>query len=346
VSLAIGVIGTGNIGSYHIERLATRISGASVTGVFDVATDRAEAIAAQVGATAHRQAEDVIAADDVDAVVVTSPGPTHADLAIACIEAGKPVLSEKPIATTIEDCQRVLDAEVAHGQRLVQVGFMRRFDPGYLQIKAAIDDGTIGDVLLVHNVHRNPTVPDTFTSDMLQTDSVIHEIDTCRWLLGEELTAATVLTPRRSPEAASHLQDPQLVVFETERGVLVEVEMFVNARYGYDVRCEVVGSRGTAELETPVTGSLTADFARARRVPADWRERFDEAFHREIQGWVHDITAGGPSGPTTWDGTAATAVAVAGVQALETGERCPVQLPNRPDLYAPTVCARTRSAPK
>lgn len=331
--LNVGVIGTGNIGSYHIERLAKQISGARVAAVFDVATDRARQMAEAVGATAYTDADDVIGDDAVDAVVVASPGDTHAEFALACIAASKPVLSEKPLATTADDCLKVLEAETARGSRLVQVGFMRRFDLGYRVVKAAIDDRSIGAPLVMHCVHRNAVVPDSFTNDMAQTDSVIHEIDTARWLLGEELTAATVVAPRRSPLGAEHLQDPQLVLLESQSGVIVQVEIFVNARYGYDVRCEVVGSEGTVELETPSIASLTRDGVRQRSVPADWKERFGAAFHAELQQWVDGLHTGTVSGPSAWDGYAATVVATACVEALRTGRRATVSLIDRPSLY-------------
>ncbi|HSK98279.1 MAG TPA: Gfo/Idh/MocA family oxidoreductase [Euzebyales bacterium] len=330
----VGVIGTGMIGTYHIERLATQHSGARVAAVFDVAADRARQVADAVGARAHADAHDLIEDDGVDAVVVASPGDTHAEDALACIQANKPLLSEKPLATTVEDCLAVLEAEAGAGHRLVQVGFMRRYDQGYGRVKAAIDDGMIGAPLLAHCVHRNPAAPPGFTSAMLQTDSVIHEIDVLRWLFGEELVAASVLTPRASANAAGELRDPQLTLLETEGGVLVDVEMFVNARHGYDVRCEVVGSEGTVELETPSVVSLTRDGRRARSVPADWKERFGAAFHEEFEGWLAGVVAGRVTGPNAWDGYAATAVAVACVEALETGYRVPIALTERPALYA------------
>ena len=332
--LQVGVIGAGNIGSYHIQRLARQISGARVAAVFDVAADRAAQIAASAGARAHRDAHELIADDAIDAVVIASPGDTHAEFTLACIAAAKPVLCEKPLATGVDDCVKVLEAEMAHGSRLVQVGFMRRFDVGYRLVRAAIDGGDIGEPLVLHCIHRNATVPDTFTSDMVQTDSVIHEIDTARWLLGEELIAATVLTPKRSPLAARHLADPQLVMLESQSGVMVQVEVFVNAGYGYDVRCEVVGSAGTAELETPAVAALTRDGRRGRRVPADWKERFGAAFHAEIQQWVDALAAGAVTGPSAWDGYAATAVAVSCVEALQTGRRVEVALVDAPALYS------------
>jgi myo-inositol 2-dehydrogenase/D-chiro-inositol 1-dehydrogenase len=334
VVVKVGVIGTGMIGTYHIERLARQHAGARVAAVFDVAAERARRIADVVGATAHADAHDVVNDDGVDAVVVASPGDTHAVFALACIKANKPVLTEKPLATTVDECLQVLEAEVNHGSRLVQVGFMRRYDPGYRMVKAAIDDGSIGEPLLAHCVHRNAAVPDHFTSDMLQTDSVIHEIDAARWLLGEEMVAATVLSPRSTPRAAEHLVDPQVTLMETVSGVLVEVEMFVNAQYGYDVRCEVVGSEGTVELETPSIGSLTRAGGRTRAVPADWKERFGAAFQAEFEHWLSGVRSGAISGPSAWDGYAATAVAVSCVEALNSGQRTTVALVDRPALYA------------
>lgn len=332
--LNVGVIGTGMIGSYHIGRCSGQLAGVRVAAVYDLDTDRARQIATSVGATAHAEAEDVIRDDGVDAVLVTSPGHTHARFVLECLAVGKPVLTEKPLATTADDALEVMEAELEHGSRLVQVGFMRRFDAGYRQVKGAIDEGLIGEVLIVHNVHRNPTVPDGFTSDMLQTDSVVHEVDANRWLLGEEFAAATVLKPRSTPNAAEHLQDPQLVLLETTGGVIVTVEMFVNAQYGYDVRCEVVGSEGTAQLETPSVSSLAAGFQRRRSIPADWRERFDGAFHTELQEWVHGLAEGRVSGPSAWDGYAATVVTNACVDALESERRTSVTLGDKPPFYS------------
>jgi myo-inositol 2-dehydrogenase / D-chiro-inositol 1-dehydrogenase len=330
----VGVIGAGMIGTYHIERLAQQHSGARVVAVSDVARDRARRIAGMVGATAHADAHDVVNDEDVDAVVIASPGDTHAEYALACIEAGKPLLSEKPLATTVEDCLAVLDAEIRHGARLLQVGFMRRFDAGYRRVKTAIDDGTIGTPLVAHCIHRNAAAPDQFTSAMVQNDSAIHEIDAARWLFGDEVVAATVVTPRSSPRSAEHLRDPQLVLLETAGGAVVDVEVFVNAQYGYDVRCEVVGSDGTVELETPAIVSVTRGGARGRAVPADWKERFGAAFYAEFEHWIAGVAAGRVTGPSSWDGYAATSVAVACVEALETGERVPISLTERPGLYA------------
>ena len=134
--------------------------------------------------------------------MVASFDTTHEAFVLACIEAGKPVLCEKPLATTADACLRVIDAEVAAGRRLVSLGFMRRFDPAYGEIKDGLDDGGVGAVLLVHCAHRNAVAPPIYTSEMLITSSLVHEIDVTRWLLGEEIVAATVRAPRSTTRGA------------------------------------------------------------------------------------------------------------------------------------------------
>lgn len=332
--LRVGIIGTGSIGTDHARRIATDIAGARVSAVFDVDTDRAKLVAESVGAAVRDSANDLIGSDDVDAIVIASIAETHAGLSLACIAAGKPVMCEKPLAPTTADCLSVVEAEVALGRRLVQVGFMRRFDAGYLDLKTAIDEVVIGEPLLAHCRHRNPSVPPTFTSDMSLTDSVIHEIDVIRWLFGEEIVAVTSMTPRSSPLASADLKDPQLVLLETESGALVDVEVFVNAQYGYDVGCEVVGSLGTVTLETPRSVSRTKDGRRCVDVPPNWLTRFREAYRTELVRWLDGIRDGVTHDPSAWDGYAATSVAVAGVQSLLSGARASVALIDKPALYA------------
>ena len=187
----VGIIGAGAIGADHLRRLSTRVSGARVAVVFDVDTKRAAALAEGSGTTLGTSAKEVIEDPAVDAVLIASPGDTHAQLTLACIQAGKPVLCEKPLAPTSDECCEVLAAEVAHGSRLTQVGFMRRYDAGYRAVKQAIDAGSIGEVLMVHCVHRNVSSAPSYTSDMSFTDSAIHEIDTARWLIADEIVATT-----------------------------------------------------------------------------------------------------------------------------------------------------------
>jgi myo-inositol 2-dehydrogenase / D-chiro-inositol 1-dehydrogenase len=323
MTVRLGVIGVGLIGEDHVRRLTTVVDGASVTAVTDVDSGRAETVAKQYGVPAvHMSGEDVIADPAVDAVVVASWGPTHEQYVLAGIAADKPVFCEKPLATTREACERVLAAETAAGRRLVQVGFMRRYDDAYQAVKTALAAGTAGVPLLAHMAHRNPAVPPTVTSEDAINDSAVHEVDVTRWLLGEEITSVAVLSPKRSSHAAASLQDPMVVMFRTASGVLVDDELGLNVRYGYDIRCEVVCETGQARLPS------------SDPVPPDWRVRFSDAYDTEFRAWVADVTAGRPpGGPSAWDGYAATVVAGACVSALRSGQWTDVVLADRPALY-------------
>lgn len=334
MTVRVGIIGTGLIGTDHGQKLARRIAGATVSAVTDVNRARAEEVAADLGAAVIDSAESLIASPDVDAVLIASVGPTHAEYVLACLAAGKHVLCEKPLATTVEDCLRILEAESALGERRVVVGFMRRVDAGYEQVKAGLDAGSIGVPLMVHNVHRNPTVGEAYTSFMTMTDSVIHEVDTIRWLVGEEIASIQVLPPKRSPRAFPHLQDPQFVAFTTESGILATVDFFANAQYGYDVRCEVVGSEGTASLVNPALCTTLLAGRDTAEVAPDWRVRFGAAYHAELQAWIDGVARDEAVGPSTWDGYAATLVTERGVEAVKTpGQPVAVTYVEKPALY-------------
>lgn len=334
MSIRVGVIGTGMIGQDHIRRLSRVLSGAEVVAVTDVNLAAASEVAAGLRiAQVHPTGQDLIADPGVDAVLVASWGPTHEEFVLACIGAGKPVFCEKPLATTAAACRRIIDAEVAFGRRLVQVGFMRRYDASYRALKEVLSSGAIGAPLLVHSRHRNPSVNDQYTREMAITDTAVHDFDVVRWLLEEELVEATVLTPRKSRHGAE-LQDPLLMIFRTESGALVDVETSVNIRYGYDIGGEVVGEDGTAALADSNGVIVRREGSFSGRVPADWRERFVRAYDTEFQEWIDALTSGvGATGPSSWDGYAATVVADAAVQALHEGTTVPIELGPKPDLY-------------
>jgi myo-inositol 2-dehydrogenase/D-chiro-inositol 1-dehydrogenase len=334
VTLGVGVIGVGMIGQDHIRRLTHVLSGARVAAVTDVDLDRARTVADDLPRAAlHATGQDLIADPDVDAVVVTSWGPTHEEYVLACIEAGKQVFCEKPLATTAEACARIVDAEVAAGRRMVMVGFMRRYDEQYRAMKQVVTSGEIGLPLLMHAAHRNPSVPSHFTSDMIINDSTVHDIDVARWMFDDEIAAITVLKPRVSSKAAAGFNDPLLVLLEMAGGVLVDVEAMVNAGFGYDIRGEVVCEDGTVELSESA-GALVKRAGRVSGpVPGHWRERFVRAFDTEFQAWIDAVTAGGSTGPSAWDGYAATVGCETGLAALHSGGRVPMVLRQRPDLY-------------
>jgi myo-inositol 2-dehydrogenase/D-chiro-inositol 1-dehydrogenase len=317
MALGIGIIGLGVMGAGHLRTLG-KVPDASVVAVSDVDLARARALAGK-GVEVHPDPRELILSDAVDAVLVVSSDATHADFVLACLEAGKPVLCEKPLAPTAAESLAVAEAEAAVGRRLVQVGFMRRFDPGYVEVKRALDEGRVGAPLMLHCAHRNASVPPTYTTDMLVTSSGTHEIDVARWLTGEEIVGVRVLSPRVTSRARDGVLDPQVLILETESGVLVDVEVFANAGYGYDIRCELVGETGTVELETAVAPGFL--------------ERFADAYLAELTDWVSAVSNGGPRGPTAWDGYAASAVADACLESLAQRRPVAVELASRPALY-------------
>ncbi|MFG1603404.1 Gfo/Idh/MocA family protein [Actinoplanes sp. NPDC049265] len=331
--LRIGVIGTGMIGQDHIRRMTQVLAGVTVTAVTDVNAGVAAQVGASIGATVHPTGEAVIADPDVDAVVVTSWGPTHEQYVLASIAAGKPVFCEKPLATTAEACLRIVGAEAAHGSRLVQVGYMRRYDTAYRELKKVLDAGEIGAPLMMHCAHRNASVPSHYEKEMAITDTAVHEIDMVRWMFGTEIKAARVLVPRKSRNGGD-LRDPLFLILEMDNEVLVDVEISVNIRYGYDIRGEIVGEHGTASLGTLSPVHVKTSLRAADPVPADWRERFLAAYDVEFQEWIDAITrTGAPAGPSAWDGYAAAVSSDAALAALHSGERAPVTLTEKPKLY-------------
>lgn len=335
MTLKIGVIGTGMIGRDHTRRIQQVLAGAEVVALSDVNLASAESVRADLAPQAklYETGEALIAAPEVDAVLVTSWGATHEPYVLAAVAAGKPVFCEKPLATTAEGARRIVEAEVAHGKRLVQVGFMRRYDAGYLALKQAVQQHT-GAPILVHAAHRNPAVPEAYVTPMAIHDTLIHEIDVFRWLLDDDYVSARVLYPRNAARSHSKLRDPQVVVLETKKGVLIDVEIFVNCQYGYDIQCEVVGEAGTARLPEPMAVAMRLDAKRQSSILTDWKDRFVASYDVELQDFIAAASKGGATGPSAWDGYAAAVTSDACVQAQESaGQAVAIELPARPALY-------------
>jgi myo-inositol 2-dehydrogenase/D-chiro-inositol 1-dehydrogenase len=168
---------------------------------------------------------------------------------------------------------------------------------------------------------------------MLINDAAIHEIDVVRWLLDDELASAGVWMPRRTSRVPAELQDPLIVLLETAQGVTIDDEVFVSAGYGYDIRCEVVGETGTVSLDDGGGARVRGAGRTGVAVPSTFLDRFEDAYDAELRAWAVSVTAGTATGPSSWDGYAATLAADACLAALHTGQRTPIALGSRPALY-------------
>lgn len=333
--LKVGVIGVGGIGKEHIKRV-NYLSGAKVTAVTDVDNEQVkewlneESIEAKV----FDNGIELINSDLVDAVVVASWGPTHEEFVLAAIKAGKYVFCEKPLAVTEEGCRHILDAEIASGKHLVQVGFMRRYDKLYRQLKSVLDQKVIGEPLTLNAWHHAPEAPG-FKGDMAITDSVVHEIDVLRWLLDEDdYVSAQVILPRKTGLSSEpDLQDPHVVLLRTKSGVHISVQSFVFCQYGYDIQCQITGEKGVAALPDPATTVIRTNATLKQEIFVDWKDRFFDAFDTEFQEWIDDVRSDTLTGPTAWDGYCVSVTIDACVKAKYSGQIEAINLPDKPAFY-------------
>lgn len=333
--LRIGVVGAGQMGADHIARITNRISGAVVSAVVEPDQGRADAAAANApGAASFARIEDAIAADAVDAVLIAVPGQFHQPVLVPALEARLPILCEKPLTPDSASSWSILELEQKLDKPHVQVGFMRRFDPEYAALRALVASGDAGDLMMLRGVHRNPSVPDSYTESMLITDSVVHEFDVVPWVAGSTIKTVEIKYPRRNSLSPEHLREPILVLMELENGVLVDVEMNVSVQFGYQVATEAVFEKGLARIGQPAGLQTWRDGAFSIADHVSFTTRFAAAYDAQIQRWV-DAVHGGTlvDGPNAWDGYLVALACEAGVKALD-GGIIPVESPERPAFYA------------
>jgi myo-inositol 2-dehydrogenase/D-chiro-inositol 1-dehydrogenase len=333
--LRVGVVGAGLIGADHIARLTNTTAGAVVSAVIEPEATRAAAAAALApGALTYRRVEDALVAGTMDAVLVATPGQFHEPVLLPVLEAGLPILCEKPLTPDAETSWQIVQAEQKGGRQLIQVGFMRRFDPEYRQLRQLIVEGTAGDLLLLRGVHRNAAVPDSYTQDMLINDSVVHEFDVIPWLAGATIRSVEVRYARRNALSPARLREPILVLMELDNGVLVDVEMNVSVQFGYQVATEAVFQRGVARIGQPQGLQLWQQGRFQIEENPSFKSRFREAFDIEVQSWVDAARRGTVDGPSAWDGYKVAVACEAGVQAMKSGRQVAVDLPEMPSFYA------------
>ena len=329
---SVGVIGTGGMGARHARNLHNHVAQAKVAAIMDLDLDRARSVAADCGgARVFEDADELIRADDVQAVVIASPDPTHPVLTLECLRQNKPVLCEKPLATTAAAAKNVVDAESRLGRRLVQAGFMRRYDPRHVAVKNALDSGSVGRPILFKGWHRNQKPFPGMTSELVVINSCIHDLYSAQWLLGREIEE--VFIRGASTGGSEDVLDLQLVQMVLSGGCLATIEVNMTARYGYEVGVEVTGEHGIVGTEPSQGTVIRRDEARAQRVDADWLERFDTAYRLEIQHWVESVQRGSAGGPSAWDGYTTLLAAEACLRSLKSGMPEKVESAPQPPFY-------------
>ena len=322
------------MGTDHIIRINTRMSGAIVTAIVEPDPARAtEALKHAPDAKQFANIAEAIASGLIDAALVATPGAFHEEVLMPIITAGLPVLCEKPMTPDVPSALRVVEAEVASGKKIIQVGFMRRFDEGYVELQKQISGNSLGELLALHCAHRNPSVPDWYGNEMLIADSVSHEIDIVRFLTNSPIVSAEVKQLKRNKLAPERLNEPILVLLETESGVIATVEMNVSVQFGYQVITEAVFQKGVSEIGRS-NGMTTWEAGRSSTAEhVTYITRFARAYDDEIQSWINAAKLGKIGGPNAWDGYMSVAVVEAGLKSLKSGEKVSATYVAKPAFY-------------
>ncbi|ABG29946.1 inositol 2-dehydrogenase [Roseobacter denitrificans] len=327
--ISIGLLGCGRIGQVHAGSIA-RMGNARLTAVADAVPEAAQKLAETSGAQT-RTAEDIIAATDIDAVIVATPTSLHYDQIHALAAAGKAIFCEKPIDLSSDRAAECMAAVTKAGVPFM-TAFNRRFDPHFAHLQAQVADGVIGDAELLVITSRDPAPPPLSyirQSGGLFRDMMIHDFDMARFILGEDpvdIYAAGACLVDPGIATAGDI-DSAMVTLKTASGKLCQINNSRRATYGYDQRLEVHGSKGmlqvSNQVENLVTHAATAGFASAPNQHF-FLERYQAAYLAELRSFVDALTKGAAPQPSVADGVAAQRMADAAAESLATGK--PVKL--------------------
>lgn len=331
--LRVGVIGCGAIGKEHIKRMMNKIAQTTVVAVADYYVESAKQVAEQYGITYYETGKELIEAKDVDAVVIASSDESHGEYVLQCLKAKKYVFCEKPLSLSVEECIQMIEAEKEVGKKLVQVGFMRRYDAGYVEMKQMIDEGEIGKPLIIHAAHRNVSQAAGFQTDYAITRVAIHEIDICRWLLDDEYDTVQVLAVKQNSKSSTEWLNPQMMIMRTKSGQHIDLEVQTDHAYAYDIQCEVVGEEGIVKLPDQARVLQRKNAASSFGISMDWSKRFLDAYDVEFDQWSKDVLADRVTGANTWDGYVSCVTAEALIQSRKTGTPVKVELMEKPEIY-------------
>jgi myo-inositol 2-dehydrogenase/D-chiro-inositol 1-dehydrogenase len=329
--VGVGLIGSGRMGAFHAETVARRVPGARLVAVADPAPGAADRLTGALGGgRAYTDVAQLWADPDVDAVVIAAPARSHADLVVAASAAGKHVFCEKPMAVTLADADRAIDAARSAGV-VLQVGFNRRFAADWRAARNLLDDGALGTPRLLRSLTRDPGGfdPSRVPPDTIFLETLIHDFDTLRFLNpgAEPVEVYATADALVEPEWRSRgLMDTAVVNVRFDNGAMAVAEACFEASYGYDVRGEVLGSGGMATMGDGRRNSMAFSGPAGRLVETvrGDQELFPEAYTAELAAFVDAVGTGTPSPVTGEDARAALTIALAAAESVRA--RRPVRI--------------------
>ena len=334
--IGIGVIGAGRAGLIHARNFAFgRVPGAGMRALVEPdAEARRRACQELACDRAYADYVDALADPGLDAVVVATPSAWHCEIVVAAARAGKHILCEKPMAMNAPECDRMLEAVERAGVKL-QLGFMRRFDAGFLAAKRRVEAGEIGRVVMVKSLTYGPSTPKPWMYDITKSNGPLsevnsHDIDTLRWLSGGEFEEVYAIADNfRCPDARQTYPDFYDNVVLTARltgGVQGSIYGAQGVQYGYDSRCEILGEKGIIMVGSMAADSVASYTAAggSRAIVRSWQDLFSEAYRAEDEDFVRCIVEDRPPRAGGMDGKAAVIVVNAGNRSI--AQRRPVRL--------------------
>ena len=335
--LGVCVAGTGRAGLIHARNFARGVPGAHLAALVDPQKEALAAAGGELGVSrCYADFREALKDPEVQAMVVVTPTRLHRELVVAAARAGRHILCEKPMAITVEECREMIRAAEEH-RVVLQVGFMRRFDPGFLAAREAIERGDIGPVVQVKSLTHGPSVPQPWMYDLAASNGPLaevnsHDIDTLRWYTGSEFQEVYAVAGNyRCPEARADypdFYDNVSLLARFRNGMQGFIGGAVSVGYGYDSRVEVLGARGllcVGRQEQNAVTTCTPEGGIVRPFVRSWRNLFQEAYEAEDRGFIRAILEGEGPRVTGRDGLLAVQVVEAGNRSIREGR--PVTLP-------------------
>ncbi len=323
----IGIIGIGVMGAGHARFIKEFVPDAQVVALFDIDSQKIADLAAELGTVTVQttEPETLMNHPDVDAVIIASPDPLHVAHLRLAIESKKPILCEKPIATTLEDARSIAQEIRAYeknmGKTMIHFGFMRRFDASYREVRRLIETGDFGKPTFFRTITRNVASTGATTPGLF-TNIAIHDFDIFRWLFNDEWVSVQSHYPRKSSLSPDGIADPLVITAYMKSGLMMVADIVAFNNYGYDVRAEVICEKGSIEIG--INGDV---ITRANRVMGahtggameeNWIPRFKNSYIEELRAWIKAISTGVTNADlaTVDDALAANEVCALGVASI------------------------------